>query len=430
MSEPPMPGPDTQAAEVRALLKQGAVAEADARVGTWLAREARSADAWYLRGVIANLRRDHAAAIAALEQALAIRADSALAWLALGSALARADAPQKAANAYREAIAREPGWADAHFNLGVVLKRQGERAAAMRAMHAAWSRDPLMFDAAKQCVATIAECVRRGEAHPAPCSAVVVEARPSFTVVLCSIDDAKKRRAIDLYRRLFAGYDCDIVAIGNARSLAQAYNEAAAASSADVIVMSHDDVAILDPDFAPRVVASLARLDIVGVVGSTRMDGPAIGWSGHPHLRGWITHRPPGEAGWQVDVLSPGPCADGLALLDGVVMATRRAVLRAVPFDAATFDGFHLYDLDWTYRASRAGFRLGVAGELLVVHASRGRYGAQWHRHAERFCNKHAAGGAAAAPSSFFGATLDTVAEVRAFFATLRALGDEAVASA
>jgi hypothetical protein len=78
----------------------------------------------------------------------------------------------------------------------------------------------------------------------------------------------------------------------------------------------------------------------------------------------------------------------------------------------------------------RAGFRLGVAGELLVVHASRGRYGAQWHRHAERFCNKHAAGGAAAAPSSFFGATLDTVAEVRAFFATLRALGDEAVASA
>jgi len=422
-----MPEPGANIAEVRALLKQGALDAADARVERWLARDARSADAWYLRGVIANVRRDHATAIAALRQALAIHPGAALAWLALGTALARSDAPGEAASAYREAIAREPGWADAHFNLGVVLKRQGERVAAMRALHAAWSRDPMMFDAAKQCVATIAECVRRGEAQTAAPRTVVVDTRPSFTVVLCSIDETKKRRAIELYRQLFDGYRCDIVAIDDPRSLAEAYNRAASASSAEFIVMSHDDVDILAGDFAARLVESLARCDVVGVVGSMRMDGPAIGWSGHPHLRGWITHRPPGEAGWQVDVLSPRPHADGLALLDGVVMAARRDVLRTVPFDAATFDGFHLYDLDWTYRVSRAGFRLGVAGELLVVHASRGRYGAQWQGHAERFCAKHAAGRAAAAPSSFFGATLDTAAEVRAFFATLRELGDAAM---
>jgi GT2 family glycosyltransferase len=152
------------------------------------------------------------------------------------------------------------------------------------------------------------------------------------------------------------------------------------------------------------------------------MDGPAIGWSGHPHLRGWITHRAPHEATWRADVLDPRPIAEGIALLDGVVLASRREVLRAVPFDAKTFDGFHLYDLDWSYRVGRAGFRLGVTGKLLLVHASRGNYGSQWERHAKRFCAKHAVGGMPPAPSSFFGATFESAGQVREFFGVLRQL--------
>jgi GT2 family glycosyltransferase len=85
----------------------------------------------------------------------------------------------------------------------------------------------------------------------------------------------------------------------------------------------------------------------------------------------------------------------------------------------SSFDGFHLYDLDWSYRASRAGFRAGVAGELLVVHASRGEYDAAWQRQADRFCEKHRTGRAAPAASSFFGATLASAAQARRFFAIL-----------
>jgi tetratricopeptide (TPR) repeat protein len=408
----------------REALRQGDVQAADALVDATLARTPADADALYLRGVIANRRRDHGAAMAALRGAIAVRPDMALAWLALGNAHSRLEQFGAAAEAYREVLTREPAWADAHFNLGLAHKRMGDRVAAARALHAAWRHDSMMFEAAKQCVATIADCVRHGEACAALAPTRDEPDAQSVTIVLCSIDDTKHDRVVARYRRLFADVAHDIVSIRDARSLAEAYNAAIANSTADIVVLSHDDIDVLAPDFAARLSRRLRDVDAVGVVGSTRMDGPAVGWSGHPHLRGWITHHAPADATWSVDLLDPRGSADDIAVLDGVLLAARRDVFAAVPFDAMTFDGFHLYDVDWSYRASRAGFRLAVAGDLLVVHASRGAYDATWQRYADRFCAKHDAGATPPATSTFFGTALDSAEQVRAFYAFLLSLGD------
>jgi Tfp pilus assembly protein PilF len=402
----------------RELLRQDSVDAADALVHGALAHDPDDPEALYMSGVIANRRRDHASAIVALQRVIVIRPDAALAWLALGTAFARSEQLVAAAQAYRAAIAREPQWADAHFNLGLVLKRQGDLPAATRALHTAWLRDPMLFDAAKQCVATIADRVRRGETSSARALDIDNGSRHSVTIVLCSIDTVKHDRAVALYRRLFSHVPHEIVAVRNARSLAETYNWAVACSVADVVLLSHDDIDVLALDFAARIFARLKDYDALGVVGSTRMNGPAVGWSGHPHLRGWITHHAPDDATWRVDILDPRPVAGNIMVLDGVLLAAHRKVLTAVPFDAEAFDGFHLYDIDWSYRAARAGFRLGVAGDLLLVHASRGQYGATWQHYADRFCAKHAVGTPPAA-SSFFGATLDSPEHVRAFYALL-----------
>jgi GT2 family glycosyltransferase len=344
-------------------------------------------------------------------------------WLARGNAYARGGQPAAAAEAYRETLAREPGWNDARFNLGLMQKQLGDRGSAIRAFHAAWVGDPLLFAAARQCVATIADSVRAGERTSASLP-VLGSAAPDLAVsiVICSIDDTRHERAVALYRRLFAAVRHEIVSIRNARSLAEAYNWALRHSVADVVVLSHDDVDILRPDFAVRLFERLQEFDVVGVAGSTRSDGPAIGWSGHPHLRGWITHRAPDSDNWQVDVLDPRPVAADIVLLDGVLLAGKREAFQAVPFDDVNFDGFHLADLDWSYRAAHSGAKLGVAGDLLLVHASRGNYDATWQRYADRFCRKHGAGRSPPAPSSFFGASLDNPEQVRAFFGYLAEL--------
>lgn len=125
-------------------------------------------------------------------------------------------------------------------------------------------------------------------------------------------------------------------------------------------------------------------------------------------------------------MLHPEPVSHHIAALDGVLIAARRQALAAIPLDAQTFDGFHLYDLDWSYRAARQGLQLGVVGNLLLVHASRGQYGDAWSRYAERFSAKHRMAPGAPRPSSFFGATFASAKEVRSFFSMLEAIDAEA----
>jgi hypothetical protein len=80
-------------------------------------------------------------------------------------------------------------------------------------------------------------------------------------------------------------------------------------------------------------------------------------------------------------------------------MAARAEVARAVRFDAGTFDRFHLYDLDFTFRAFLAGYRIAVCRDIVLVHRSQGRYDAAWDEQRLRFERKFA--GRLAAPLPF-----------------------------
>jgi hypothetical protein len=60
-----------------------------------------------------------------------------------------------------------------------------------------------------------------------------------------------------------------------------------------------------------------------------------------------------------------------------------------VRFDELTFDGWHFYDIDFTFSAFLAGFRLGIRTDLLVRHDSIGNFDERWTYYAQRFLAKH-----------------------------------------
>jgi GT2 family glycosyltransferase len=108
-----------------------------------------------------------------------------------------------------------------------------------------------------------------------------------------------------------------------------------------------------------------------------------------PHVFGQIGGPAEGNRILATVFLIRGASASPMQALDGVFFATRRAVVEKVPFDESTFDGWHLYDLDFSYRVAGAGFRVGVCNDLLVVHQSGGSYGQDWYRYARKFMQKH-----------------------------------------
>jgi hypothetical protein len=219
----------------------------------------------------------------------------------------------------------------------------------------------------------------------------------SVSVIMCTIDARKFAQASASYGRALRGVAHEIVAIRDARSLAEAYNRALERAQGDTLVFSHDDVEVLSPDFAERLAAHLATYDAIGIAGTTRLVGGAWHFAGHPfdYMLVVAPHPDTGKPVMLVIGGSPLVVA-GAQALDGVFIAVRATVARALRFDEATFDHFHLYDLDFTFRAHLAGYRLAVCRDIVLVHRSQGRYDATWDEQRARFERKFA--GRLAAP--------------------------------
>ncbi|MDR1648038.1 MAG: glycosyltransferase family protein [Zoogloeaceae bacterium] len=216
---------------------------------------------------------------------------------------------------------------------------------------------------------------------------------PFFSVVICSIDAWKFAQASTRYDTLLADFPHEIIGIHDAQSLAEGYNRGLARAQGDLLVFSHDDILILDSAFADKLASRMQHYDLLGFAGTTRCVYPfwiAAGW---PHLRGAVAHLVrdfPQRLCFNLYGAPEWPVADGIEAVDGLCMIVRREAAEAVGFDAHTFDGWHLYDLDFSFALFRAGYRLGVCCDIPLIHASSGNFDAAYTRYAERFSQKYA----------------------------------------
>lgn len=292
---------------------------------------------------------------------------------------------ERAKDVYRGLLAGRPDHADAAYNLANCLRSGDAREAGRWFLHAA-RHDPAPNAALLSALEIAIELAGEDAAGPIPAPRPC-DAEASVSVICCSI---QPQRLAGLQRNLSARFgdaDWELVHIGDARSLCEGYQRGIAQSRGELLVLCHDDIAIHAEDFRARLQAHLQRFDLIGPAGTTRCTGPAVFWSGPAHAHSWVIHR-------DGDALKPslgsgyGPVVPDAQALDGLFIAGRREAIEQVGFDADTFDGFHFYDLDFTYRAFRAGLRIGIAQDLLVEHHSRGGFDATWRRYAERFREK------------------------------------------
>ena len=243
-----------------------------------------------------------------------------------------------------------------------------------------------------------------------------------ISVIVCSIDAAKLAAVEASYARQLANRRYEFVAIRDARSLCEGYNRGIARAQGDICIFSHDDIELLGEDLGGRLERHLAECDVVGVAGTTRLAG--MGWaeSGIRHARGMVAHVVDG--GYVVRLFGAhAPLMHGIEALDGVFFAARRDVAERVGFDEATFDGWHGYDTDFTFRCHLAGRRVAVALDVPLIHFSNGNVDRAWLRYAERFREKHA-GSLAAEPGPWLNLErrVRTQGDVLQTFADLGAL--------
>lgn len=189
----------------------------------------------------------------------------------------------------------------------------------------------------------------------------------------------------------------------NVRPLPECYNQAIDECGAeDVLVFVHDDVYIDDWAIGQHIQDALRHFDVVGVAGNVARQPMQLAWHCKParalnhetlqlsdwdtaNLSGSVAHGDPGRS----IVQFYGPTPKSVAMLDGVLIAARAAVLRksAVRFDPQF--AFHFYDLDFCRTAIAAGLRLGT-WPLAITHASQGQsiHSEAWQQSAGRYLTK------------------------------------------
>ena len=216
-------------------------------------------------------------------------------------------------------------------------------------------------------------------------------ALPEFSVITCSINDDRFRQMEAVYHNSLAGEDYEIIRITDAKGLAEGYQRGAAQAKGSILVFSHDDAAPVRP-FAAKLRRHLAKADIIAGAGSDRLDGPAWFTAGPPHVFGQVLNHVPGpKPTFLLSVYGiPSRLVTGIQAFDGFWFAMRPEVLRQVTFDAEMCPGFHMYDVDFSWRAYRHGLRLAVATDLSLMHASSGGYGdPKWKPAADAWWEKY-----------------------------------------
>ena len=292
----------------------------------------------------------------------------------------------------RQAADIDPASPGIQFVLGSARLELGEFEAAEEAFTACLAREPgypvVLHALMCRALARARAGLRRGRLPRL--MQLEAAAAPRVSVIICSIHPERFDRACANLRALLAPVPHEIIGIHDARSLCDGYNRGAARASGDVLLFSHDDVEIVTPDLAPRLLAHLRSFDLVGIAGTTQLLGGNWISAGWPHLRGQVGSRTaqPSRLMTSVFGLQPGPVAP-VEALDGVFFAARREVVDRIRFDEETFDGWHLYDLDFSFSAHLAGFRAAVCQDVCLIHDSRGDYRADWQRYVDRFEAKH-----------------------------------------
>ncbi len=212
-----------------------------------------------------------------------------------------------------------------------------------------------------------------------------------ISIIVCSRDDAKFAAMSRTFAERLAPQPLEFVRIPDARSLAEGYNRGVEQSRGDLLLFSHDDVEVISADFSIRLLDHMRHCDVLGVAGTTRLLNARWYGAGIPHIFGQIAHPATGAQGYEVDLYcAPRRRVGNIQALDGLLLAANRNVLDKVRFDADTFDGFHAYDVDFTFSAFRAGLKLAVACDISVIHLSGGQFDETWEHYAGRFAAKHA----------------------------------------
>ncbi len=212
-----------------------------------------------------------------------------------------------------------------------------------------------------------------------------------FSIIIASPSTEIQTASGRYLASLFAGGKAEVIGLPPMPSAADTFNHGAAIAKGELLIFSRGQVEFLASDFHFKLLRHMQHCDLLGFCGTPLACGPSWISAGPPHVYGQLAMPNPNHPGWtNVFMWSvPQRRADGMQALDGLFLCVRRSVVESLHFDAESFKSYSAYDIDFTFRAYKKGFRLSVANDLNPISNSMPMQDAQRVESARSFDRKY-----------------------------------------
>lgn len=215
-----------------------------------------------------------------------------------------------------------------------------------------------------------------------------------ISMIVCSVDPAKLEKFCENVL-MTVGCPCEFVVHDNRETgygITHVYNLCAAKAKGEYLCFAHEDIFFRTPDWGERIVSLLQKptTGVVGFAGSMAKLATYSGWGSLKQYTryNYIQRFRNGSIKYCIanpDKVSASP----VIVLDGMCLFMRKEVWAETRFDEATFQGFHLYDLDISMAVGQKYVNY-VTNDVLLEHFSEGSYNQPWLDDTVRFHRKWA----------------------------------------
>jgi hypothetical protein len=207
-----------------------------------------------------------------------------------------------------------------------------------------------------------------------------------ISVVICSVSQAlaaQVKRNIDTS----IGVPWELILLDNSvlkKGITEVYNIGAARARFDILCFVHEDVLFTTQDWGKKILGYFSTdpaLGAVGVAGAKYKSKTLSGWSTGITEFDCCNILHVDRAGNKHRIYSNPSSVDALdysVTLDGVFICVKKDVWEKNRFDDEYLKGFHLYDIDFSFRVS-LNHKVAVTFEIDITHLTEGGdFGNAW----------------------------------------------------
>lgn len=215
-----------------------------------------------------------------------------------------------------------------------------------------------------------------------------------ISIIISSINNSLLKQVTNNIKNTI-GVPYEIISYNNSiqnYGICKVYNICAKKAKYKFLVFCHEDILFHTINWGAELITLLSNIKngLIGAAGATYKSEFCTPWTSVPHefYRMNAIQRYTNGNIIKHSINPKNEVNSKVAVIDGFFMATTKKIFKEIHFDEEYLKGFHLYDIDYSYKISKK-YNILISHKILIEHFSQGNMNKNWFKESIRWHKRH-----------------------------------------